>query len=381
MRATGHPARKESPRLNLGYVSVPGEEGLSVRLLERILAGHDRQRFSVFCYATSGLQDAIQHRLARVADHWRDLTGVNDFDASDRIRADSIDLLVDLAGHCAGGRLKLFARRPAPTQVSWLGYPDTSGLDAIDFRLTDAVADPVGASERFASEKLHRLREGWLCYVAPADCPEVAPAPCASAGHVTFGCCADLAAVTPGMLELWAEILRSVPSARLVVRAAGLGAATARRRLLERLQAGGVAAARVDLLREDGADARLPGYAAIDISLDTSPRNGVEATCESLWMGAPVVSLAGRTHASRIGASILHGAGLDELVAATTREYVAIAVGLASRTGELAALRAGLRARLRASALLDAARFTRSLEEAYVQMHRRSEAAHAPEAA
>jgi predicted O-linked N-acetylglucosamine transferase (SPINDLY family) len=369
VRATAHRrlAAGTPSRMNIGYVA-PGFAGNPLaRHLAPVLAEHDRAGFRVFCYSSTG-PEAEGGRRAFGECEWRDLAALTNEIAADRIRADGIDVLVDLAGHLRGRPL-LFARKAAPVQAAWLGYPGTSGLDTMDYRLTDAIADPEGRTEHLHTEKLVRLPEGAFCYRPDAQLAEPGEAPHLRAGHVTFGSLTDLSVLTPQTVALWAQILRTLPGARLLVSANGLAAGSARRELRERLAGHGIAEARVELRAPGPADLRnLSACGEIDIALDSFPLNAPTTLCETLWMGVPVVSLAGAAYAGRTGASVLEHAGLRELVASTPEQYVGHAVGLAQQPDELRKLRAGLRARLRASPLLDAARFTRSLEQAYRTM-------------
>jgi predicted O-linked N-acetylglucosamine transferase (SPINDLY family) len=374
VRATAHVARPAAGRrLNIGYVRADFEDGFFARFVQPVLAAHDRGAFNVHCYAGAGTSDEGVQRLRVGCEHWRDISRSPDDEVADRIRADGIDILVDLTGHSAGGRLLLFARRPAPVQIAWLGYPATSGLEAMDYRLTDSTADPGGATDRFYTEELVRLPMGFLCFAPPAQGPETGDLPLASAGHVSFACFHELAAITPQMIALWSEILRRVPGARAVFKAEGLEANSARGELHERFLAQGIGPERLEL-RAAGAsyEAELADYRDVDIALDAFPLNGTTRTCDALWMGVPVVTRAGASHASRTGASILLRADLAEMVAATPQEYVEKAVALAGDGARLRAMRSGMRARLRSSALLDTQGFTRALEQSYRDLWRRA---------
>lgn len=376
-RATAHRSlsRPISGRLKVGYVSPDFMRSPVASFIEPVLAAHDRGEFELVCYSNSGQEDEVTGRLRGSCDVWRDISQIRDQEAADRIRVDGIDILVDLAGHTAGGRLLLFARKPAPVQVTWLGYPDTTGLDSMDYRLTDAIADPEGATERFHTEELVRLPGGFLCYSPAPESPEVADAPQLKSGHVTFGSFTELAKVTPDLVALWSEILRALPGARLTLEAAGLSADSACRDLRQQFGDRGIRPERVDLRPpEFSAVGPLARYHEIDIGLDTFPFNGVTTTCEALWMGVPVVTLAGTTHVARTGASIVSRVGLPELVATTPAQYVEIAQHLAADQEKRRALRAGLRARMRASPLLDAPRFARGLEAAYREMWKKRHA-------
>ncbi|MCC6212857.1 MAG: tetratricopeptide repeat protein [Burkholderiales bacterium] len=358
--------RRRRGRLKIGYLSPDFRRHPVADFIEPVLASHDRHAFQVFCYSTTTRPDATTRRIEALCEHWRDVSGVRDDLIAERMRFDAIDILVDLAGHTGGGRMALMARKLAPVQVSWLGYPNTTGLHAIDYRFTDSYADPLGASEAFHAEKLLRLPDGFLCYRPPAGAPAPGAAPARARGYVTFGSFNNLSKLTDAMVALWSRILASVPRARLVLKAYGLAAASARRELLARFARHGIGAERLELLPPlDAFDAHLAAYLDIDIALDTFPYNGTTTTLEALWMGVPVVSLAGKTHVARVGLSILSRAGLADLVASGPEEYLAKAVALAQDAGRRDALRAGMRERLRDSPLLAEKTFTRGLEGAY----------------
>jgi predicted O-linked N-acetylglucosamine transferase (SPINDLY family) len=285
------------------------------------------------------------------------------------IRKDGIDILVDLAGHTAHHRLSVFARKPAPIQVTWLGYPNTTGLSAIDYRITDALSDPPGQTERWHTEKLLRLPGAFSCYLPPAESPPVGPLPALAAGHVTLGCFNHIAKVTPSLLGLWAGILKDLPGSRLFLKSRGLADPGTAGRIREELAGSGVAPERVELRGEALPTAEHLGlYNRVDIALDTFPYNGTTTTCEALWMGAPVVALAGATHVSRVSASLLTHLGAAELIASSADEYRLRCLALAADLPRLAERRATQRDRMRASPICDAAGFTRGLEEAYGRM-------------
>ncbi|HEX2567778.1 MAG TPA: tetratricopeptide repeat protein [Burkholderiales bacterium] len=361
--------RAPKRRLNIGYVSGDFKRHSVASFFRPLLAAHDRSRFKIFCYSNVAVPDAVTAELRGLAEEWRDISALTDDWAAERMRADRLDVLVDLGGHTGDGRMLLFARKPAPVQVSWLGYPGTTGLAAIDYRLTDGHADPEGASDDGYVEKLVRLPSGFLCYAPPADAPEPQAAPALERGQVTFGCFNHLPKLTDGVIALWARLLEQAPDARLVLKSFGLSAESARAAMLARFARHGIAAQRVHLCGPERAFAdHLAKYGEIDIALDVFPYNGVTTTCEALWMGVPVVTLRGATHVARAASSILASVGLDELIAETPEAYVSTALGLARDTARLRALRSGLRERMRGSPLMDAQGFTRSLEAAYCAM-------------
>jgi protein O-GlcNAc transferase len=372
MAHSPEPDRRGPRRLRLGYVSPDFVHHAVSYFFEPVLAARDAAAFEVFCYSEAPVADAVTQRLRAQADHWRDIAGMSDERAAAVIRADGIDILVDLAGHTARNRLPVFARKPAPVQATWLGYPNTTGLAAIDFRITEAVSDPPGRTEAWHSEELFRLPGPFSCYAPPAESPPVEPLPALATGAVTFGCFNNLAKLTPAAIELWARILRETGDSRLFLKSRGLADLETAARLRQDFARHGIGAARLDLSGAELSVARhLALYGSVDLALDTFPYNGTTTTCEALWMGVPVVTLAGATHVSRVGASLLTHLGAADWIAGTPDEYLARCRELAADLPRLALLRAGLRERMRASPLCDAAGFTRSFEGALRAMWRR----------
>jgi protein O-GlcNAc transferase len=368
----GHARQSRDPnrRLRVGYVSADFRAHSVAYFIEPVLKAHDRRLFEVTCYANVAQPDWMTARLRGHADHWRSVANTNDEDLAAQIQSDRIDILVDLAGHTAGNRLLAFARKPAPVQVTYLGYPDTTGLAAMDFRVTDAWADPVGETELLYSEELSRLPSGFLCYQPPPDAPE--PSHVGSRGRVTFGFLNELSKVNERVISRWAAILRRTPQSKLLIKAVGLSHAQVRERILRQFEDHAVPAERLDLR------GRLPSvvdhmrvYNEVDIVLDSFPYNATTTNCEALWMSVPFVTLAGRSHVSRVGTSLLSRLGLRELIAQSEEDYVDIAVDLAADASRLDSLHATLRERMAASTLCDAARVTHSLEDAYRAMWQR----------
>lgn len=355
--------------LRVGYVSADFGFHVVSFFLEPVLAAHDRAAVEVFCYFSGSRHDAQTARTRTHASTWRDIGGVDDAMALAMIRADHLDIAVDLSGHTGGNRLALFAQRIAPVQATWLGYPNTTGVPAMDYRLTDAWADPPGMTESLHTEALVRLSSGFLAYQPRPEAPEVASSPSRACGRVTFGCFSNPAKLSNTCLSLWAAVLSATPGSRLLVKARGLEDPRAAARFRARFAAVGGDAGQLDLSGWEGNfESHLRRYADIDIALDSHPYHGTTTTCEALWMGVPVVTLAGDAHVSRVGVSLLTRAGHPEWVAANPDEYVRIAVGLASDLDALAARRAALREELRASALTNVCQLARELEESYVQM-------------
>ena len=301
--------------------------------------------------------------------HWRSLVGKSDADIAAMIRADGIDILIDLAGHTATNRLPMFARKPAPLQVTWLGYPNTTGLSTMDYRITDAFADPPGMTDAFHTEKLHRMPETFSCYSAPADAPAVAPLQAKRTGRVTFGSFNNFAKITAEVITVWSNILKRIPTATLFLKYKDLESVPMTQYIHNQFMTRGVL---VSQLRIQGDDAshveHMARYNNIDIALDPFPYNGTTTTLDALWMGVPVITLAGASHVGRVGVSQMSNLGLQELIAKNQNDYVNIAVELAGNIEKLSALRAGMRERMLASPLMNVQRFTRNLEQGYEQM-------------
>lgn len=363
-------------RLRVGYVSPDLRTHSVSYFAEPLLANHDSNHVEVFCYAEVARPDETTLRFQALADGWRSTVGLTDAEVAARIRADSIDILVDLAGHTGNNRLLAFAERPAPVQVSWLGYPNTTGMTEMDYRLTDAIADPEGAADARHSETLLRLPDGFLCFQAPTlvptESPDVAPVPAIASGHVTFGSFNNLPKTGPQVVEVWAQVLRDVPGSRLLMKSGQLRDENQCEKFRETFAAFGIAGERIEFMPKIPAlSDHLAAYGRVDIALDPFPYNGTTTTCEAAWMGVPTIALRGARHAARVGASILTQLGLTELIAETTESYVEIAASLARDLDRLANLRSDLRPRLQASPLCDAQGFCRNMERAYRDMWRR----------
>ena len=359
-----HPERK----LRIGYLSPDFFEHALSFFIEPVLDRHDRSQFEAVCYSDVEREDAVSRRLRGLCVLWRASKEWSDDRLADQMRQDGIDILVDLAGHSAGGRrMLLLAAKPAPVQVSWLGYLNTTGLEAVDYRITDWQAGPQ-EMERYHTERLVRMPVSQWCYRPPAGAPEVGPLPAASDGAITFGSFHNLAKITPPVVALWAAILRDVPGSRLVVVAHGAG--QLKERLGARFQAHGVDSGRIEGRGGVPLDDYLSLHNRVDISLDAFPYAGGTTTFHSLWMGVPVITLGGKNVVSRGGVSILSALDLHELIGRDERHYANIAVELAHDRERLGRMRGELRQRLARSPLTDAARFTTALENAYREMWR-----------
>ncbi|MCZ7565273.1 MAG: tetratricopeptide repeat protein [Burkholderiales bacterium] len=360
-------ARDSARRLRVGYVSPDLRRHPVGTMFAPVLERHDAARFETFCYYNYPRGDGMTDRMRRAAHHWRDIAGQDDDVVVDAIRADAIDILVDLVGHTRHTRLPVFARKPAPVQASWLGYFNTTGLATMDWFVTDPVSSPHG-QERYFVERLLRLPATRFCYEPPEFLPAVSTLPARSRGHVTFGCLNSLAKVNDRVLALWGRILAAVPGGRLVLQASALNDPCVRENLRARAQACGIASERLDLKRFVPVEEAATSYHDIDVALDPFPFCGGMTSLDALWMGVPVVTLPQVMIAGRQTASMLANLGLVELIAADETGYVAAAVGLAHDLDRLAALRAELRERFRRSPLADYDRFARDLERAFATM-------------
>jgi protein O-GlcNAc transferase len=353
-------------RLRVGYLSGDFRAHAVSAFLEPLFVHRDRQAFEVICYRTLRGEDERTARFRALADGWRDVFELADDALADLIRADRIDILVDLSGITRGHRARALARKPAPVQIAYLGYLGSTGSPSMDYRITDAHADPPGHSERFHTERLVRLPRTQWAYSPRAEMPE--PSHELGAGPVSFGSFQRLSKLHPGLLALWAELLTRIPDARIEI--VDVPSDTVRARLLKPFAARGVAADRIVTHARLDRGTYWELMRRTHIALDAYPYNGGATTCESLWMGVPVVSRAGRHGFSRTGASILNAIGLPELVVASDADYVQVATALAADRERLTALRREMRERMRASPLLDAPRFMRDLEAAYRQAWR-----------
>jgi predicted O-linked N-acetylglucosamine transferase (SPINDLY family) len=367
MTPPGRKATEPTRRLRLGYVSGDFRAHPVAYFIESVLAAHDRRSVEVFCYGNAAQQDATTRRIAAIADHWCDVSGLSDDEAAQRIAADAIDILVDLSGHTAGNRLTLFARKPAPIQCTWLGYVGTTGLAEIDYILTDRFVLPP-EDERFYSERPYRLPNSYLCFTPPETAIKVGKLPALATGAVTFGCFNNLMKINGPVVDLWSSLLAAVPQSRLYLKTAQLGDRTICAGLEEEFAARGIARERLVLAGLSPRQELLATYNEIDIALDPFPFGGGTTTIEALWMGVPVVSLRGDRFVGRVGESILTAVGLPNLVAASPAEYLATAIALATDLPRLTAFRKSLRRRLVASPLCDAKSFARDLESGYRAM-------------
>ena len=356
-------------KLRIGYVSGDFTHHPVAYFLQPIFANSDRDNFEIFCYANNVKTDAFTNKLKQLAHSWREIHSLNDKQVADLIREDKIDILIDLAGHNGGNRLLVFAYKPAPIQVTYLGYADTTGLATVDYRFTDAYADPEGETEHLHTEKLIRLPKGFLCYQPPADLPQPAPPPVITNNYITFGSFNNIAKVSPEIIHYWAEILKQVPNSRLILKYRSLNNQAVCDRIYNLFAQSGIEQHRLDL-RDwiKNTSNHLAFYSQIDIALDTYPYHGTTTTCEALWMGVPVITLAGKVHVSRVGVSLLSIVGLNEFIADSTEAYISKAVDLAHNLDKLTELSKNIRPQMETSSLTDGKAIAGSIESAYRQM-------------
>jgi protein O-GlcNAc transferase len=358
--------RDPGRRLRIGYVSPDLRSHSVAYFFEPLLRFHDKDIVETICYSDVQSPDDMTARLMSLAGKWRNIYNVADAHVVDMVVEDKIDILIDLAGYTANNRLPVFARKPAPIQVTYLGYPNTTGLPTMDYRFTDEWADPAGTTERYHTETLIRLPHGFLCYQPPAETPSPSLLPALSKGYVTFGSFNNLSKVTPEVVAAWAKILSAVRDSRMIMKADGLADANTREYYNGLFNDHGIARERIDLLGTlPSLKEHLAVYGHVDIALDPFPYNGTTTTCEAMWMGVPVITLAGRTHAGRVGVSLLARVGLNEYIAGDPEEYFAIASRLAGDKERLAELRTSLRSRMTGSSLCDPRTFARDVEAEY----------------
>jgi protein O-GlcNAc transferase len=347
--------------LRIGYVSPDFRHHVVGRCLLPLLEHRARGQFRVFCYSTLTQTDEMTDRLKEHSDEWRSFAEIGDQEAAEMVREDQIDILIDLAVHTAGNRLLVFAHKPAPVQVTYLGYPGSTGLKTIDYRLSDPYLDPPDADLSDYSEQTFRLPRSYWCYQTGGPTPDVARTPMAASGHITFGCLCNFSKISRQSLELWGRVLAAVPDSHLLLYCPS---APQRRAVEAQFQKHGIAADRLEFVGFQLWEQYVQTYDRIDVGLDPFPRGGGITTCDALWMGVPVISLAGRTATARAGCSILSNVGLTELLAATPEDYVKLAM----RAEKWVELRPTIRRRMAESPLMDAKGCAADLEAAYRQM-------------
>ncbi len=356
--------KKLNRKLRIGYVS-PDFRGHAVAFFLAPIYYADKENFELFAYSRTEKEDLITEDIKKYFDHWRDIKYMRDDAIVDFIERDKIDILVDLAGHTGYNSLLVFARKPAPIQVSWLGYPATTGMKAMDYRITDSYAEPPGMTEHLNVEKLWRLPDIFCSYRAHPNSPAVIDhPPFEDNGYITFGCFNNFTKVTDTVLQTWAQIIEKVPNSRLLMEIAGIDNVKIKDEVKTRFIENGLPMDRVILEPRKKTNQYIL-YNKIDIALDPFPCNGGTTSMDTLWMGVPFVSLAGRHFVSRMGVTILTNAGLPELIAQNIDEYISITVDLATDLKKLHKLREGLREKFAASPVMDQKKFARNMETAY----------------
>ncbi|WML35496.1 hypothetical protein [Clostridium sp. OS1-26] len=353
-------------KLKIGYVSSDFRQHSVMYFIAAPMVAHSKSDFKIYCYSDVIMKDGITKSLKSFADEWRDISEMKDEDVEQLILKDDIDILVDLNGHAGRNRLSVFAKRIAPIQITWIGYPNTTGLKNMDFRITDNYADPQGITDKYYSEKLVRMSKSFLCYSA-AECPEIKEEmPCIRNNKITFGCFNNMAKITEDTIKLWCDILKQVDKSVLVVKNTAFLDEEIINSTKERFYKYGIKEEQLEFIERDiSVKDHMNRYNDVDIALDTYPYNGTTTTCEAMYMGVPVITLAGERHASRVGVSLLTNVGLDELIAYSEEEYIQKAVDLAGNIEKLKKIKLNLRTNMKSSPLMEGDKFTKELEKVY----------------
>jgi protein O-GlcNAc transferase len=360
--------RDVKSKLRIGYISPDFHTHSVAYFIEPLLKAHDNENFELFGYYNNAVFDKTNARIHSYFDHWTNISDMSDQLVAEKIFEDEIDILVDLAGHSANNALPILYQKPAPIQVTWLGYPNTTGLSAVDYRVTDLLADPDGA-ELVHTESLIRLNNGFLCYEGDSEVPVQKDIPYDKNGYFTFGSFNNYVKVTPEVIEVWAQILKDVPQSKLILKSSQFADKDTKGRCIKLFKKQGVSKERLNLV------AMLPKpsdhmsfYGELDLALDPFPYNGTTTTFEALWMGVPTLTLSGVVHASRVGESILSRIGLESFVSYSKDEYIKLAKLKSESLDELRALRVSLRATMLSSPLCDQQDFAKQMENAYRSM-------------
>jgi predicted O-linked N-acetylglucosamine transferase (SPINDLY family) len=351
-------------RLRIGYVSADFKEHSVAFFFEPLLKNHCSNVVETFCYYNDRVIDTTTKRLMATCDHWRSIYGLTDQNVVNLIRNDKIDILVDLSGHTAGNRLLVFVQKPSPVQVTWLGYPNTTGLSSVDYRFTDIISDPVGDVDNLYSETLIRLPNGFLCYQGNKNILVDNVLPQSRHEQITFGSFNNVSKITPIVIKTWSKILHAVPTSRLILKLPTLDTDT--NKYHELFIKEGISKERIEFYqRSPSFEEHLNLYNIIDICLDPFPYNGATTTCEALWMGVPVITLLGNCHVGRVGASILTNIGLTDFIANDINNYIKLAVDMSNNTKYLKEIRRNLREQMQKAPLCNAPSFASDVERAY----------------
>ncbi len=358
-------------RLRIGYVSADLFGHAVSYFIESALKQHDSVNFDIFCYANVRTPDGITKRLQSYTNHWRQIHKMSAAEIAALVRKDEIDILVDLGGHTAGNRLDAMALRPAPIQATWIGYPNTTGLDVIDYRIVDPITDPEGPADDIHSETLWRLPKCFTCYTPQSSIDESTVPPSEENGYITFGSFNNASKLSPQTIEAWARILKAVEGSRLLLKSVSLSDKGTYERFTAQFAEYGISDDRLEFVGRLGSNEHLRLYDKIDIGVDPFPYNGTTTSCEALWMAVPIIALLGDRHAARVTASLLHQVGLGDLAGEDVDDYVAKAVALANDPERLRTIRQSLRKTMEESPLCDQQDHTRDLENAYRGMWRK----------
>ncbi len=357
--------KNKDRKLRIGYVSPDFRDHPVPYFLDPLLLHHDREKFEVYAYSNTPYENPIMERMKTHVDFWRDIYDLKEKQVSDIIIEDCIDILIDVTGHTAHNSLTVFAGRAAPIQATWLGYPATTGVQTIDYRITDSYAEPIGMTEHLSTETLWRLPNIFCAYSPHANSPAVVDhPPFEDNGYITFGCFNNFVKVRDTVLTAWSEILTQVPSSRLLLEMEGLDDYKFLKQVQKRLKQQNISLDRVVLMQRKRSN-QFSLYNKVDLALDPFPCNGGTTSMDTLWMGVPLVTLAGNHFAARMGVTILTNAGLPELIAQNTDQYISIVVELAKDRARLKNIRHNLRDKFANSPAMDQKGFARDIEAAY----------------
>lgn len=357
-------------RLRIGFVSADFRHHAAAYWIEPVLSNFKSDDFEVYCYSCNAVVDTTTQRFMSYADHWIESAEMANEALAERIRLDTIDVLIDLSSHTEGHRLLVFARQPAPVQVSWFGFPISTGLKSIQYRITDTVIDPPEQAANQYSEELVRLNRFYAAYRPEPTAPTVEAGPVSHNNFITFASLNSFSKITPLMLEVWAELLNSIPDSRLIIQSAGLENEGMAEQIHQIFSKHGVNRNRLSLRGWTSMSNFLLLGQEADIALDPYPFNGGVTTCHALWMGLPVITMSGQSAASRVGAAILSSLGMTDLIARFPADYKVIAQNLATDRTKLASLRSSLRLRMHSSGLLDGAQLSGDVASAIKAMWR-----------
>ncbi len=355
--------------LKVAYLSSDFREHPVAHFILPVLQHHDEHRVTTYAYSNSTADDDYTGKIRKAASHFRSIKGLAVEELADQIIDDEIDILVDLNGHSGEGCMALLARRAAPLQVNWIGYPNTTGLDTVDYRIVDQVTDPLPEAQRLCTEQLLFMPRIFSIYQAPDELPDLATQKRESTTGIRFGSFNNLAKLNDALIGAWAQILARTPGSTILIKDVAMDRKSNREEILEKFTQHGIEPDRIEFMGYvENRLEHLKIFNQVDLSLDSFPYNGTTTTCESLIMGVPVVTHAGKDHRSRVSASQLSALKLEELIAASEEDYIEIAVALANDRTRLSTLSEGLRERMLSSPLMDAAGFTRELEAGFRQI-------------